>query len=59
MDFMKLNSLEEAQERKGKEFRDYFKEYLEAPPLNGVIPGRGNWISELKGGQTVSGMTSA
>ena len=47
--FAKLGTKEEAMEEERKEIRNYFKKYLEAPPLNGAIPKRLEWFKQLRG----------
>ena len=47
--FAKLGTKEEAMKAEMTEIRNYFKKYLEAPPLNGAIPKRLEWFKQLRG----------
>lgn len=46
-EFVRLSE-EKAREREKAELQDYFKRYLETPPLNATIPQRLRWFDELR-----------
>jgi hypothetical protein len=46
--FTELVDKKEAEEEEEKEIWEYFKNYLEVPPLNGSIPGREKRFDEIR-----------
>jgi hypothetical protein len=47
-EYIKLSSKEASKTEEKEKIQEYFKEYLESPPLNGAIPERKKWFSELR-----------